>query len=193
MEGATWTRCSFGPPKMTPAFERSGILRVQRNWSKTPLILMILGFNLGSSSYMCWTPGPVLNSGSGVKKNQNSDAFEWRVHHTLHWSSRSWFFFWWGGATFSGWVVWIPGILLWKGLLVPLEFQTTNPNHWVTISWFLRKWEKWSMFILYLEMSWSPHSKKTQTRFGSFKIHSMEGILKLYIFEKRGSRKIKPP
>ena len=30
-----------------------------------------------------------------------------------------------GGTTFSGLVVWIPGILLWKGLLLPLGI----PNH----------------------------------------------------------------
>ena len=38
-------------------------------------------------------------------------------------------------------VVWIPGIPLWKGLSncylgVPLESQTTNPNHQLTVSWY---------------------------------------------------------
>ena len=38
---------------------------------------------------------------------------------------------WWFGL-----VVWISGIPLWKGLLLGLKSQTSNPNHQFTICWF---------------------------------------------------------
>lgn len=78
---------------------------------------MMLGFNLGSRETCAEHRARGQFSGSGVWKRTKTPMPSNGECITLCIGQAGVdFFCFWGGATFSGWVVWIPGILLWKGL-----------------------------------------------------------------------------
>ena len=92
---------------------------------------------------------PVFSPGFWGKTHENWDLFKyakwWNIQVPMIVQIISSLFVSWALMVnwWFGLVVWIPGILWWKGSVIlgaPIESQTTNPNHQLTISWhpFLR-------------------------------------------------------